>query len=375
MGDGMLDKIAATVVFCLFLAMGPLQAQTANNAGTHDSIVNPAKAPPAPIEDNLNLDDSGSILSPAKKSAAAAPATPAPVTPTTATPALTAPATPAPATAASPQAGKAPATIKDSVNKAVDEDLILEGGEENLLDQAKIAQKKAAEAKTKASVADSAHGVQNTTAVPPAAGSPAKGSSPIPTPGSLTVPNSEAAPAAELPVPATIEKTHSLNFANNLKQYRSPKLAMLMSLILPGSGELYAQSDIWAAGFVVAEAALITTGVSLAKTAAAKKQAAHTYANQHYRIDTMKAYIDSNGTLHTFLKANGIDSLFYQTIFTDSSDVTFNKQAGTKSNTYYSLINQGQSSPFIQRVGRCYPRLVYRKRLPAHSRRYNDIPH
>ena len=123
---------------------------------------------------------------------------------------------------------------------------------------------------------------------------------------------------------------------------------MLMSLILPGSGELYAQSDIWAAGFVVAEAALITTGVSLAKTAAAKKQAAHTYADQHYRIDTMKAYIDSNGTLHTFLKANGIDSLFYQTIFSDSSDVTFIKQAGTKSNTYYSLINQGQSSPFIR---------------------------
>jgi len=379
MGNGMVDRITATTILLLFWASGALQAQTVNNAGTHDSTVNAAKAPAAQVEDNLNLDDSETVLAPVKKTSAlapvadtvknlpssgpgtalpAAPATVhvAPAHNTSAASAPTAdtvknPSSPGaglpvvPASAVSPQVGKTTATVIDSSNKAGDENLILEGGEEDLLDQAKIAQKKAAEAKISASASDSAHGAQNPATLPSGTASQAKGPSTIPTPGSLTIPNTQAAPAAELPVPATIEQVHSLNFARNLKEYRSPKLAMLMSLILPGSGELYAQSDIWAAGFVVAEAALIATGASLASTATKKKQAAYSYANKHYSDSAMIHYLDS---LHAYLHAKGEDTLFYQAIFTDTSDQTFLQQAGTKSSTYYSLINGGQTTPFIR---------------------------
>jgi hypothetical protein len=377
MGNGMVDKIIATNIFLLLVVMGPLQAQTVNNAGTHDSIANAAKTPAVQVEDNLNLDDSEAVLAPVKKTSAPVPSAdtvknllspgtalpaasatvnvvPAPNKPPAPAPAadtvknLPSPGTvlpAAPASTTSPQAGKSPETVKDSFNKAGDEDLILEGGEEDLLDQAKVAQKKAAGTKISASPFDSAHGALNPATLSPGTAGPAKSPSTIPTPGSLTVSNSQAAPAAELPVPATIEQVHSLNFARNLKEYRSPKLAMLMSLILPGSGELYAQSDIWATGFVVAEAALIATGASLASTATKKKQAAYTYAGQHYKDTSMKAYLDS---LHAYLHTKGEDSLFYQAIFTDSSDQTFLKQAGTKSSTYYNLINLGPSSPFIR---------------------------
>jgi hypothetical protein len=356
----MVNKIAITALCCLFMTVGPQAARAANSTGKPDSTISAAKT--APAEEILNLDDTGSVLAPAKKTTpapAAVPPTPAaPVAAQATTPAPAAP-TPAPAappssasSPAAPAAGTAQKAVKDSSQKSVDEDLILEGGEEDLLDQAKVASKKAAQAKKIA--ADSTRGAGQPQAAQPAtAGTGTPGAPAIPTPASLTVPNNAAAaPAAEPAVPTTIENAHSLNFANNLRQYRSPKLAMLMSLILPGSGEIYAQSNIWAAGFVVVEAALLTGGISLAKTAAVKKQAAHTYADQHYSVDSMKQY---DSLLHKYLATanpnmsqQGIDSLYYQQIFTDSENVKFFQQAGNKSDAFYSLINSGQSSPFIR---------------------------
>jgi len=73
MGNGMVDRITATTILLLFWASGALQAQTVNNAGTHDSTVNATKAPAAQVEDNLNLDDSETVLAPVKKTSALAP--------------------------------------------------------------------------------------------------------------------------------------------------------------------------------------------------------------------------------------------------------------------------------------------------------------
>jgi hypothetical protein len=195
---------------------------------------------------------------------------------------------------------------------------------------------------------DTALGKQQGTGAGPAGASDlSKGPATIPSPGSLTVPATPAAPVAELPVPATIEKTHSINFARNLKEYRSPKLAMLMSLILPGSGEVYAQSNIWAAGFVIAEAAIIVEGASLAASATKKTNAAHSYANAHYSDSAEVHYMDS---LHAYLKANGEDTLF--TSIFDSADLSTYQnilKSGKKNNYYYStLLTGGQSSPFIR---------------------------
>jgi hypothetical protein len=384
----MMYRSTALVVFLLLAALMPLQAQTAGSGGAHDSAVGAAKGSPAPAQENLNLDDSGTLITPAAKPAspapgsAAVPAAPAapvtaippapattppassvpatapstPVQPAAATPAAGATVTPAPpAPAAVTPSGTTPAAatpqaVKDSGKKAVDEDLLLEGGEEDLLDQSKVAQKKASEAKLKALLPDTTHGKQpGVGTVPTGAADLSKGPATIPTPGSLNVPATPGAPVAELPVPVTIEKTHSINFARNLKEYRSPKLAMLMSLILPGSGEVYAQSNIWAAGFVIAEAAIITGGASLASSATKKTNSAHSYANTHYSDSAEVHYMDS---LHAYLKAtNGGEDSLFTSIFDSADLATYQSilKSGNKTNYYYgTLINGGQSSPFIR---------------------------
>jgi hypothetical protein len=377
------DRIAALSVVFLLCALGPLPAQTTGGAGTHDSTLTAAKVLPTPADDNLNLDDSGTLTAPAKKPVvpAAAPATPTPtptatvpaavvpatvvpaaVVPATVVPAAVVPATATPA-AATPIPAAAPPTVaptgtpvtsgmpvgaKDSTLKSADEDLILEGGEDELLDQAKVARKKAAEAKANALLPDSAHGRQQQSADHLSPADQSKAASTIPTPSSLTVPTA-VAPVADLPVPVAIEKTHSINFAKNLKEYCSPKLAMLMSLILPGSGEVYAQSNIWAAGFVVAEAAIMVGGASLASTATKKTTSAHTYANKYYNDSNEVHYIDS---LRAYLKkTNGGEDSLFSTIF-DSSDLSLYQSSlkpGAKGTSYYTLLmNSDQSSPFIR---------------------------
>ena len=96
---------------------------------------------------------------------------------------------------------------------------------------------------------------------------------------------------AGAPLPAaTIESVHSINFARNLKEYRSPKLAMLMSLILPGAGQVYAKSNLWAAAFGVIEVGLISTGVALSAKSKTVSNNAHAFANQHYDTNAYKQY-------------------------------------------------------------------------------------
>ena len=70
----------------------------------------------------------------------------------------------------------------------------------------------------------------------------------------------EAPVAAEKPkevVPVTIESVHSINFAKNLKDYRSPKMAMFLSLIVPGLGQAYTKHYVRAGIFIAIEAAAI----------------------------------------------------------------------------------------------------------------------
>jgi hypothetical protein len=95
--------------------------------------------------------------------------------------------------------------------------------------------------------------------------------------------------------PAAIESIHSINFAKNQKDYRSPKLAMLLSLVVPGLGQAYVKQYVKTGIFVALEATAI--GFSVAFNNKGKKQYADatTFADNNYNDN-------SNVTQYTMTK-------------------------------------------------------------------------
>jgi hypothetical protein len=90
-----------------------------------------------------------------------------------------------------------------------------------------------------------------------------------------------------------IEKTGRINFAENLKNYRSPKLAMLFSAILPGAGQAYVQ-EYWQTGvFVAAEAAIIGASVWQASKGKDQFTRAKRYANENFDVERFAAYYNA----------------------------------------------------------------------------------
>jgi hypothetical protein len=227
-----------------------------------------------------------------------------------------------------------------------DEELILEGGEEDLLGKEKTFQTKAAvPGQTSAGVQEpvnAATGKQDRT-VPS-----------LPTPAGFA--DSAAKLLQKEPSAATVSQPaaaiidgYSINFAKNLKEYRSPKLAMLMSLILPGAGQVYAKSTLWAVAFGVIETGIISTGVALSAKSKNVKKQARSYADQHYSPDRFKGYLDSLKQ-YLSIKEGATGDTIYRSIFSDGSDTAFFTEAQKKSDSYYGdgYIDGGSSSPFIR---------------------------
>jgi hypothetical protein len=243
------------------------------------------------------------------------------------------------------------AAAKDSLKKAADDELILDGGEEDLLGQVKSAHPKTAPASPVAArPGDSGaqktggNGANGPTAATPGADT---GSHGRPNPTAVT----ETAPLSTPATPATIEQIHSINFARNLKEYRSPKLAMLLSLFIPGAGQVYTKQNIWAAGFVAVEAGIIGTGVAMSAKANRIKRDAYSYADKHYDVKKFQTYSDSlrKYLSHSLGGSKTGDSIFYA-LFNDTlsgGKITFMQDAAEKNGQYYSDIS-GNSSRFIQ---------------------------
>jgi hypothetical protein len=82
--------------------------------------------------------------------------------------------------------------------------------------------------------------------------------------------------------PVVVEKTRSIDFAKNLKEYRSPKRAMFMSLLLPGLGQAYTKKYWKTALFGVIEAAIIGFSVKYALDGRDKKEEARDFADLYY---------------------------------------------------------------------------------------------
>jgi len=217
----------------------------------------------------------------------------------------------------------APAVLEE-----LEEELILEGGEESLLPAS--AQEKAAKvdsvtgdsASDSSSLAKTTDTLANDSTAAPVAQQPTA----VPL---LTTPQvAEAAPVA-----LKIEQAQSIDFAKNFKEYRSPKVAILLSLLVPGTGQAYARNYLKTAIFGAVEATMITVGALFRYQGSKKWDDAKQFADEHYSIDKYKDY-------YSILAANFADSL--PSIFPiDSNANAFIKQAENKEEGYYNDIRDG----------------------------------
>lgn len=90
--------------------------------------------------------------------------------------------------------------------------------------------------------------------------------------------------------PAVIEDGRSINFAHNLSEYRSPKMAMLLSFLLPGLGQAYSKSYVKAGAFGAAEIATIGTALYFNSKGKSKKKEAYRFADKNFSVDSLDKY-------------------------------------------------------------------------------------
>lgn len=140
--------------------------------------------------------------------------------------------------------------------------------------------------------------------------------------------------------PAIIEQTRSINFAKNYSEYRSPKMAFLLSLLVPGVGQAYAHKKIKTGIFGAVEVGLITAGSIVGVKGSRKWDDARDFANDHWHIDTFMTYYNT-------LEQNNENAI--EEIFEGSyvSVDTFQMEAHNRSQEFYNYIKY-KDSPFIQ---------------------------
>jgi|GEM_PF-2327670 len=140
--------------------------------------------------------------------------------------------------------------------------------------------------------------------------------------------------------PAIIEQTRSINFAKNYSEYRSPKMAFLFSLLVPGVGQAYAHKKLKAGLFGAVEVGLITAGSIVGVKGSRKWDDARDFADDHWHIDTFMTYYNT-------LEQNNEGAI--EEIFEGSyvSVDTFQMEAQKRSQEFYNYIKY-KDSPFIQ---------------------------
>jgi len=127
------------------------------------------------------------------------------------------------------------------------------------------------------------------------------------------------------PVPVVVEKTRSVNFAKNLKEYRSPRKAMFLSLLLPGLGQAYAKTYWKTAIFGSIEAALVATSISFAVRGKQIKDKAHSFADKHYNNEKFVTYFNNINA-----KLSEPDGFFENQVEIQNQDTSNNSTEVTK---------------------------------------------
>jgi len=169
-----------------------------------------------------------------------------------------------------------------------------------------------------------------------------------------SAPSKAAAAPEKIIQPATVEAVHSINFAKNLKDYRSPKLAMLMSLLVPGLGQAYVKSYVKTSIFVALEATAI--GFSVAYNQKGRKQLdeAHSFADQNYNNDNLKAYYGGLFNLISRQYTDNGDSIAHDKLSFIYSDSSFLKGSKYRWQNYYTDM---QNDPYVQGWKDCQPKI------------------
>jgi hypothetical protein len=159
---------------------------------------------------------------------------------------------------------------------------------------------------------------------------------------------------------AVIADERSINFARNLKEYRSPKLALFLSLLVPGLGQAYSKKYLKTAIFGIAEAAIIGVGVNLRLKGKDLKSAAHDTADAYFSASNLWDFYNS---LDEFLSKDSA-------VMSDSSiphikgdaiwdSAGFADAAASKSNSYYDEIGHDDGSAMVRGWKDCEPAFDY----------------
>ncbi len=160
------------------------------------------------------------------------------------------------------------------------------------------------------------------------------------------------------PVTTTIERARSIDFAKNLKDYRSPKKAMFMSLLLPGLGQAYTKKYWKTALFGAIEASLVGFAVKNAVDGRDKMEDARNFADDHYIVqDFFKFYED----FITFVSPESID-VDIEIVFGDSlsnykekfTNITGKSHDVDERKDFDKFIGDDES-PFVQGWDDCEP--------------------
>lgn len=150
---------------------------------------------------------------------------------------------------------------------------------------------------------------------------------------------------------AVVEDVRSINFAQNLKDYRSPKLAMLLSFILPGAGQVYSRSIAKSALFAAAEIGIVGASIAFWAQGNRKSDDFLEYANTRFNADKFAAYY--KGLSDSLLVWRNGDSAearsrlqtFYSLPYRDDEYAyidTFQTWASQRSDEFYKDIQQNQ---------------------------------
>ncbi|NLP01337.1 MAG: hypothetical protein GX089_02500 [Fibrobacter sp.] len=154
----------------------------------------------------------------------------------------------------------------------------------------------------------------------------------------------KSAPELDLkPQPAPevskIEKMEPINFARNLKEYRSPKVAIMLSLLLPGLGQAYARNGKKAVVYGAIEATVIGVGAGFGIKGRNEKKDAYDFADQHYSTSNFQSYYEKLSSKFSS------DSTLEQ-IFLGTDVQTFKHSAKNKDEDFYRTIRENDN-PFI----------------------------
>jgi hypothetical protein len=161
--------------------------------------------------------------------------------------------------------------------------------------------------------------------------------------------------------PAVVEEGRTINFAQNLKEYKSPRLAMLLSLLLPGLGQAYSRSYVKASAFGAVELAAIGTAFYLNDVAVSKRKDAYKFADKYFSIDKMKTFDER---LRDEMDKLRSEDNTLPVIPKDSLPLPYDKYfydaARSKSAYYYESIREKDYTPGWEGYNLSLERILYR---------------